>query len=214
MLAFKGKDFICIAADSRTGSSEGHRIYGNDHNKIKTYCEGKIAMLHDMFYADADYVDRLCRAMSKQFVFDHGHEMSPKNFASLLGTIGFRRSRNLFLYTNSFICGFEPIHQDGNEVLVPKIYCASFGGCLGEENFIACGQASNYMTSCLNSFVGNRIMYSADREPLSEDDAIGVAKSILKSVSAKEVSTGGTGHIKILRRDGFSRQETFDLKQD
>lgn len=213
--AFKGKDFICVASDSRMTSQKKHLFYGNTQEKIKSFNDNKMLMIANIYKGDSDYVDRFLKLKNEIFFFDNGEYMNVSHVNHTLSNLLFNRTNQLFMYVTVILCGFESgIDDFGQEKMVPKIFNVSFGGSPNEENIIAIGSAAPFITSCLDSFVGNSITYSANREKLDEDQAIEVASNILKSVSSKEISTGGVGHIKILRPEGVTKEIEISLKKD
>jgi len=214
IFAFTGKDFICIANDSRLTSKQKHMIYGDAESKIRLYGNNDVAVVGSSFYGDNDYIDRFIKCYNERFFFEHNRYMDVDNFRSLLSAYAFQRSQQLFLYNESIVAGFKTKKINGEMVKVPTINGVSFGGSFETEFSVALGSGKSYTISCLDSFIGNPIHASASRPLLEEEDAVKIATSILQAVSAKQVMSGGFGQIHILRPEGITRQETISLKSD
>jgi len=214
IIAFKGKDFICVGYDTRISSKDIHQIYGENDHKLKFYGNGDIGIITTLFYGDADYIDRFLKAHNDKFYFEHNKYMDIDNIQSLLSGYAFERSKSLFLYSSTVIFGFKTVIVDGMKVKVPTINAVSVGGSFEEENVVSVGSGRNFVKSCLDSFIGNQYHYSAKESTLNEDDALAIAESVLQNSSQQQCVSGGKPHLFIIRENGISHQKTIDLKKD
>lgn len=199
--AIAGADFLVVAADTRL--STGYSILSRNVPKCVKLTSRCVLATAGM-QADQQALQKQLVARIEWYKHQTGKEMSVKSVAQLLSNTLYGR-RQFPFYTFNVLAGID---EDGSG----SVFSYDAVGSFERQKYSAQGTGSNLVIPMLDSQVGWKNVYGLKAE-LSLEAALDVVKDSMTSAGERDIYTGDSVDIYIVRADGIT-EEKLELKLD
>ncbi|XP_007439546.1 proteasome subunit beta type-1 [Python bivittatus] len=202
ILAIAGEDFVVVASDTRL--SEEYAIHSRNSPKCYKLTETTVIGCSG-FHGDCLTLTKILEARLKMYKHSNNKTMSSGAIAAMLSTILY--SRRFFpYYVYNIIGGLD---EEGKGA----VYSFDPVGSYQRDSFVAGGSASAMLQPLLDNQVGLKNMQGVEQVSLSLEKALQLVKDVFVSAAERDVYTGDSLKICIIRKDGI-KEETFSLRRD
>lgn len=200
-LAISGEDFALIAGCTRM--STGYEILSRNQSKL-FHLTGSTVLAAAGCNSDVTTMQRMLSARLTQYEHAHGKEMSTSAAAQLLCTTLY--SRRFFPYYA--FCMLAGLDENGKGAT----YGYDAVGSFKRDDYGAMGSGQNFVMPILDNLIGHKNRCDP-KKPLSEAEAVAIAKDIFIIATERDIYTGDCVEIKIIKKEGTTT-ELFSLKRD
>ncbi|KAI8391052.1 nucleophile aminohydrolase [Radiomyces spectabilis] len=202
-VAIAGKDFCLVASDTR--QSTGYSI--NSRFSPKCYkLSNTAAIAMNGFHADGLTLKKVLDQRLKWYKFSHDKDMSCTALAQMLSITLYQR--RFFPYYAFCILGGVDENGEG------AVYCYDAIGSFERETCRASGSASALIQPFLDNQVSRKNIQEAEHPTLDLDTAIRIVKDAFTSATERDIYTGDSLQIFIIRKDRDVELQTYPLKRD
>lgn len=184
IVAFKYKDGVVIAADSRTSS--GVYVVNRVTDKLTKLTE-KIYCLRSGSAADTQYAAEMVSYYLAISSTEEGKEPEVKTAASLFRNF-------LYKYKNYLTAAIIVAGYDDNEGA--SIYSLPLGGTMLQQEYAIGGSGSSYIYGFCDANY---------REGMDRDEAVEFAKKAVNLAIVRDGSSGGIVRVALITREGVER---------
>ncbi|GKT26260.1 putative multi-domain containing protein [Aduncisulcus paluster] len=196
-LAIAGPDFVVIAGDTRL--STGYSILSRDVSKLFKYSDS-IVMASSGMQADIAELRKQLLFTIEEYRVDNERDIELDAFYRLLATVLYGK-RFFPYYSFNILAG---ISKEGKGV----VYSYDAIGSADARTYGAAGSGQELVISILDAALKRK------PDPLSIDEAIELGKSALKQATEREIHTGDSGEMYIIRAGRPAEYITFKLRKD
>jgi len=204
ILAIAGPDFAVVASDTRL--SEGFMIHSRHCAKVHQLTS-KTFLVCTGFHGDVLTLVKILEARLKMYQHEHNEEMSTSAVAAMLSTVLYYR-RFFPYYTYNLLGGVD---NDG----VGCVYSFDPVGSYERESYRTTGSAGAILQPLLDNQIGYKNQCGVtDRPVLSAERARDLVKDVFTSAAERDIYTGDSVQIAVVRRDGMAAVEEFALRRD
>jgi len=190
-----GQNFCVVAGDTRL--SRGYGILSRNQSKA-VQLTSKVVLISGGMHADRNQLHTILQLRLKEYELEHGKEMPPRAVAQMLSNTLY--SRRFFpYYTFNLLCGIE---ENGQGVVFGYDAIGSY-----KEDGYGCQGSGMEMMSPMLDFVVNRqhdTQYTG-KPVLTEDEAVNTIKSCINAVSERDIQTGDSIEMWIIRPEGVEK---------
>jgi 20S proteasome subunit beta 6 len=199
--AVTGADFIVVGADTRM--STGYGILSRNVPKC-IQLTSKCVLATAGMQADQQALHKQLVARLEWYKHQTGKEMSTKSIGQLLSNTLYGR-RQFPFYTFNVLAGID---SDGTGI----VFSYDAVGSFERQKYSATGTGASLVIPMLDSQVGWKNVYGLDAD-IALDTALDVVKDSMTSAGERDIYTGDSVDIFIIRDDGI-KQEKLELKKD
>ena len=199
-----GPGYALIAADTRLSS--GYEIMTRDAPKL-FHLNEKVILGMAGCRCDVLSFCRLLQVRQKIYSYEHGKQMEPAAAAQFVSNMLY--SRRFFpYYVDTILVGLEP---DGTGA----VYHYDPVGSMEKLKYSTSGSSSSFLYPFLDHKVGEKNLDQSKKrtQDLTVDEAIQLAKDVFISATERDIYCGDGVEIKVIRRDGITK-EYFPLRKD
>lgn len=134
----------------------------------------------------------------------HNKEMSTMAAAQLLSvTLYYRRFFPYYAF-----CLIGGLDEQGKGA----VYGYDAVGSFKRDEYGAMGSGQNFVMPILDNLIGHKNRCD-EKKPISAEEAVAIVKDIFVIATERDIHTGDSVEIKVIRRDGVTT-EVFHLKKD
>ena len=194
--AICGKDFVCIASDTRLSVD-----YSIDcRHKPRIFQMSPTSMICCTgFDGDIDSFITRMKMLMIQYQYDHFHEMPIEALARAVSNVLY--SKRLFpYYINTMVAGINAKGQG-------KLYGYDPVGTIEDLRYDANGSGSSFAGPLLDSVFGTVHRNTIPFPEINLEDAKNTLRDAICSVAERDIYTGDTLQIATLTKDGFVVEE-------
>lgn len=201
-LAIAGDDFAIIAADTRL--SQGFSIHSRTEPKTLKLTS-KVVLGAAGFHGDSLTLKKVIRNRIKMYEHEHGKKPNIGALAAMLSTILYYR-RFFPYYVYNLLAGVD---ENGRGC----VYSYDPVGCYEREAYRAEGSAAELLQPLLDNQIGYKNMENVQKDPLTKEKALQLAKDAFISAAERDITTGDSVLIHVIDRTGIEEHH-FPLRRD
>ncbi|KAI8379901.1 nucleophile aminohydrolase [Choanephora cucurbitarum] len=202
-LAIAGKDFCIIASDTR--QSTGYSINSRYAPKAYKLTETSVIAMNG-FHADGLTLKKVLDQRLKWYKFNHDKDMSVTALAQMLSITLYQK--RFFPYYS--FCVLGGVDDEGRGA----VYAYDAIGSFEREKCRANGSASALIQPFLDNQVSKKNMENVSTNDLELDEAIRIAKDAFTSATERDIYTGDSLEIFIIRKGQPVEVQLYPLKKD
>ncbi|KAI8067811.1 nucleophile aminohydrolase [Gongronella butleri] len=202
-VAIAGKDFCVVAADTR--QSTGYSINSRFSPKAYVLSDTSVIAMNG-FHADGLTLKKVLDQRLKWYKFNHDKNMSSDAIAQMLSITLYQR--RFFPYYSFCVLGGVDENGEGG------VYCYDAIGSYERELARASGSASALIQPFLDNQVNKKNMQNVSHAPLELDEVLRIVKDAFTSATERDIYTGDTLQICIIRKDQPVEVQYYPLKRD
>jgi len=207
IMAMAGDDYAVVGTDSRL--SQGYMIH--TRHCSKTYQLTKKTFLACAgFHGDVLTLTKNLEIRLKMYEHEHNEEMSTEAIAAMLSTMLYYR-RFFPYYVYNIIGGID---SQGKGC----VFSYDPVGSYEREEYRAAGTAGAILQPLLDNQIGlkNQQQYPLEAKHPSMDvtRAVALVKDVFTSAAEREIYTGDSVDIAVVKGDGTSDRLRYDLRKD
>jgi len=196
-----GSDFAIAAGCTRM--STGYSILSRNQTKLENLTD-KTILASAGCMTDVVTLRRMLNARIQQYEHNNGKVMSTAAAAQLLSvTLYYRR----FFPYYSF-CMIAGLDEEGKGA----VYGYDAIGSFKRDEYGAMGSGQNFIMPLLDNLIGYKNRQDVN-VPLTAEEAVAIVKDIFVSVTERDIYTGDSVEIRLIKKDGITT-EIFQLKKD
>lgn len=153
---------------------------------------------------DMIQLDKMFAVRLKEYEHSHAKEMSSQAAAQLLSvTLYYRRFFPYYAF-----CLIGGLDENGKGA----VYGYDAVGSFKRDEYGAMGSGQNFIMPILDNLIGHKNRYD-EQKPISAEEAVAIVKDIFIIAAERDIHTGDSVEIKVIRKDGITT-EIFQLKKD
>jgi len=183
--------------------STGYEIQSRNQTKLFKLT-GQTMLAAAGCRTDMVQLEKMFAIRTTQYEHSHAKEMSTNAAAQLLSVTLYQR--RFFPYYA--FCLLGGLDENGKGA----VYGYDAVGSYKRDDYGAMGSGQNFVMPILDNLIGHKNR-NDEKKPISAEEAVAIAKDIFVIAAERDIHTGDSVEIAIIRRDGIT-VEVFPLKKD
>jgi len=186
-----------------TRMSTGYEIQSRNQSKLFKLTS-KTMLAASGCRTDMIQLEKMFAIRTTEYEHSHAKEMSTNAAAQLLSVTLYQR--RFFPYYA--FCLMGGLDENGKGA----VYGYDAVGSYKRDEYGAMGSGQNFVMPILDNLIGHKNRQD-ERKPISAEQAVAIAKDIFVIATERDIHTGDSVEIALVRKDGITI-EVFDLKKD
>ena len=201
VIAIAGEDYAICAGCTRM--STGYEIQSRNQTKLFKLTD-KTILTAAGCRTDMLQMQKMFAIRTTEYEHSHAKEMSTQAVAQLLSVTLYQR-RFFPYYAFCLVGGLD---ENGKGA----VYGYDAVGSYKRDEYGAMGSGQFFVMPILDNLIGHKNR-ADEKKPISAEEAVAITKDIFVIAAERDIHTGDSVEIAVIRRDGIT-VEHFDLKKD